>query len=261
MPVLEVKNIKKRFSLEGSPFSARSAKTVSAVDGVTFSIDEGETLGLVGESGCGKTTLAKIILRLISPDEGAVLLRGDDVFKMPAKALKSFHREIQIIFQDPYGSLNPRMPVGRIIAEGISIHEKINANSLRERIIDLLGSVGLDPDCQNRYPHEFSGGQRQRIGIARALSVNPSIIIADEPVSSLDMSVQAGIINLMSDLQVQRKITYLFISHDLSVVRHVSSRILVMYEGKIVEEGPTEEIFEKPKHSYTKRLLSSAYEV
>ena len=262
MPLLEVTDLKKQFQMHQSPFKNKGEKRVLAVDGVSFSIEKAETVGLVGESGCGKTTIAKMILGFIKPDNGQIYIQGTDIWENRRRSIRKLARVVQIVFQDPYGSLNPKWPVGQIVQEGITIHESsLKAYQVEQRVCELLMSVGLDPDCKNRYPHEFSGGQRQRIGIARALSVKPQFIVADEPVSSLDVSVQAGIINLLIDLQKSRGISYLFISHDLSVVRHISHRILVMNKGRIVESGDTEEIFENPKNPYTQKLLESIYDI
>jgi oligopeptide transport system ATP-binding protein len=228
------------------------------VNGVSFIINEGETVGLVGESGCGKTTLGRTILRLIEPVEGEIWFDGQNITKLDGAALKPFRRRAQMIFQDPYGSLNPRMTVGNIVGEALRIHKLCaNRSEERERVAELLRAVGLDPHHARRYPHEFSGGQRQRIGIARALAVEPKFIVCDEPVSALDVSVQAQIINLLQDLQEKFKLTYLFIAHDLAVVEHISDRVLVMYYGKIVEEATAEQIYGNPQHEYTKTLLAA----
>ena len=235
MNLLEVKNLKVHFPVKHGLFS-RVHETVKAVDDVSFTIAPGETLGLVGESGCGKTTLGRAIVRLIEPTAGEVFLEGENIFRMRGAALRARRRKFQMIFQDPYGSLNPRMTVGQIVGEALDIHKLTDTKSARQkRIMELLKAVGLDAVYAQRYPHEFSGGQRQRIGIARALAVEPKLIICDEPVSALDVSVQAQIINLLRDLQQQHGIAYLFIAHDLAVVEHISHRVLVMYLGKIVE--------------------------
>jgi oligopeptide transport system ATP-binding protein len=255
--LLEVKNLKTHFPVRAGLLQ-RSAGWVKAVDGVSFAINEGETVGLVGESGCGKTTLGRTILRLIEPTEGEIWFDGQNITKLDGANLKPFRRKAQMIFQDPYGSLNPRMTVGNIVGEALRIHKLCaNRHEERERVAELLRSVGLSPDHARRYPHEFSGGQRQRIGIARALAVEPKFIICDEPVSALDVSVQAQIINLLDDLQEEFKLTYLFIAHDLAVVEHISDRVLVMYYGKIVEAASAEQIYGNPQHEYTKTLLAA----
>ncbi len=249
MPLLEVKNLKVHFPVKHGMFS-RVRESVKAVDDVSFSIAPGETLGLVGESGCGKTTLGRAIVRLVEPTAGEISLDGEDILKMSGAALRARRRKFQMIFQDPYGSLNPRMTVEQIVGEALDIHKLTDSKSARQkRIFELLKDVGLDPVYAQRYPHEFSGGQRQRIGIARALAVEPKLIICDEPVSALDVSVQAQIINLLRDLQQQRGIAYLFIAHDLAVVEHISHRVLVMYLGKIVEAAEAKDIDPRPATS------------
>jgi oligopeptide transport system ATP-binding protein len=255
--LLEVQNLKVQFPVKQGLFS-RAKLFVKAVDDVSFQIDPGETLGLVGESGCGKTTLGRAMVRLIEPASGNVLFEGDDITRLEGAELRARRRRLQMIFQDPYGSLNPRMTAGEVIGEAIDIHKLEDSPGARQqRIEGLLTSVGLDPTHAQRYPHEFSGGQRQRIGIARALAVEPKLIVCDEPVSALDVSVQAQIINLLQDLQVKRGIAYLFIAHDLAVVEHISRRIMVMYLGKVVELSNAKALVESPKHPYTQALLSA----
>jgi oligopeptide transport system ATP-binding protein len=254
--LIEVKNLKKYFPAGGGLFGA-GGETVKAVDDVSFSIRRGETFGLVGESGCGKSTTGRCILRLIEPTAGEVNFEGQDLLALDARSLRQLRREMQIIFQDPYASLNPRMQVGEIIAEPLVIHRAGTGNERKRRTGELLELVGLKPEHAARYPHEFSGGQRQRIGIARALALNPKFIVCDEPVSALDVSVQAQVVNLLQDLQEQLSLTYLFISHGLSVVEHISTRVGIMYLGKLVEVAPSEAIFRNPLHPYTRALLSA----
>jgi oligopeptide transport system ATP-binding protein len=256
MSLIEIRNLKKHFPVGDSLFS-RSKGAVKAVDGVNLTIEEGETLGLVGESGCGKSTLGRAILRLIEPSEGEVYFQGKNLLAMPQRELREMRRQMQIIFQDPYASLNPRMRVGDIVGEGLEIHKLAKGKAKRARVMELLQQVGLREDHYDRYPHEFSGGQRQRIGIARALAVSPKFIVCDEPVSSLDVSIQAQIINLLQELQEKMHLTYLFISHDLRVVEHISHRVAIMYLGKVVEIATSETIYRDAKHPYTRALLSS----
>ena len=253
--LLEVRQLVKEFTRKGGLF--QKPTVVRAVDGVSFDVEEGETFGLVGESGSGKTTTGRCILRLIEPTSGEVRFRGEDVLAFSRARMRQARRDMQIVFQDPYSSLNPRMRVGDIVEEPLIIHRTGNRAARRDRVTELFELVGLDPSQLSRYPHQFSGGQRQRIGLARALALSPSLIIADEPVSALDVSVQAQVINLLMDLQARLRLTYVFIAHDLRLVRHICSRVAVMYLGKIVEMGPTERLFEAPAHPYTRALLSA----
>ena len=249
--LVSVRGLVKHFPVEGSD------DVVRAVDGVTFQIFAGETLGLVGESGCGKSTVGRCLLRLIEPTAGHVNFHGRDILALDKKELRQIRREMQIIFQDPYASLNPRMKIGDIVAEPLVIHNEGSKSERRERVAQLLRRVGLDPDYMNRYAHEFSGGQRQRIGVARTLALNPKLIVADEPVSALDVSVQAQVVNLLQELQQEFRLTYLFISHGLAVVEHISTRVAVMYLGRIVEIAPAAELYANPLHPYTQALLSA----
>ncbi|MDI3281657.1 MAG: ATP-binding cassette domain-containing protein, partial [Bacillota bacterium] len=254
-PLLEVRHLKKYFAVGGGLWRGRAI--LKAVDDVTFTLQRGETLGLVGESGCGKTTVGRTILRLYEPTAGQVLFDGEDVFALPPQRLKALRKRMQIVFQDPYSSLNPRMTVADIIGEALDIHRLARGSERRERIHELLRLVRLSPEHANRFPHEFSGGQRQRIGLARALAVEPEFLVCDEPISALDVSIQAQIVNMLEELQEKLGLTYLFIAHDLSMVRHISTRVAVMYLGKLVELAPSRELYRHPLHPYTQALLSA----
>jgi oligopeptide/dipeptide ABC transporter ATP-binding protein len=253
--LLDIRDLAVTFTRRRGLFG--KAEAVHAVNGVSLSIAKGETLGLVGESGCGKTTLARAVLRLIEPTSGSVRFDGQDILALPAAPMRRLRRRMQIIFQDPWSSLNPRMKIGAAIREGIEIHRLAEGAEADRRVASLLDEVGLPASAAALYPHAFSGGQRQRIGIARALAVEPELIVCDEPVSSLDVSVQAQVLNLLADLQQRRGLSYLFISHDLAVVRHIAPRVAVMYLGRIVEEGPADAMFSGPRHPYTRALLSA----
>ena len=261
MPLLEIRNLTKVFPLGESVFGGGGKGEVRAVDDVSFDVAAGETLGLVGESGSGKSTLGRLVLRLIEPTSGSIKLNGRDLLAASRSEMRGLRRDMQIIFQDPFGSLDPRMRVEDVIAEPLVIHEKLNKETRRVRVGELLRAVGLDQSALPRYPHEFSGGQRQRIGIARALALRPKFIVADEPVSALDVSVGAQIVNLLAQLQREFGLTYLFISHSMPVVRYLATRVAVMYRGKIVEVGPTEQITAKPGHAYTRSLLAATPEI
>lgn len=256
--LLEVIGLKKYFPVVRGSILQHKVADIKAVDGVDLHIGRGETLGLVGESGCGKTTVGRIILQLQQPTSGEVFFEGTDLCKLNNHDLRSMRRRMQMIFQDPYSSLNPRMTIGNIISEPLKVHNLLKKGEQRERVREMLQAVGLGPSFANRYPHELSGGQRQRVGIARALAVKPDLIVCDEPVSALDVSVQAQIINLLMDLQERFSLTYLFIAHDLAIVRHISNRVAVMYLGKIVEITSRRELYENPLHPYTRALLSAA---
>jgi peptide/nickel transport system ATP-binding protein len=255
--LVEVQDLKVYFSIRSGLVLDRHLGDIKAVDGVSFEIERGETLGLVGESGCGKTTVGRTLLRLYEPTEGRILFEGNDIALLSTKELRRLRRRMQMIFQDPYSSLNPRQNVGNLVAEPMKVHGVGAAGDIDKAVRELLDVVGLPKDAANRYPHEFSGGQRQRIGLARSLALNPDLIVADEPVSALDVSIQAQIINLLEDLQNEFDLTYLFIAHDLAVVRHISDRIAVMYLGKIMEVAPSDRLYVAPLHPYTMALLSA----
>ncbi|AIQ30931.1 peptide ABC transporter substrate-binding protein [Paenibacillus sp. FSL P4-0081] len=254
--ILEVRNLKKHYPIRKGFFS-KQVGAVKAVDGITLSVRQGETLAVVGESGCGKSTTGRAILRLIEPTEGEIMFNGTDVRALSTEQLRRFRTDMQMVFQDPYASLDPRWTVQRILEEPLRTHESAPASELKSRVEQLMEVVGLSPYQAHRFPHEFSGGQRQRIGIARALALNPKFIVCDEPVSALDVSIQAQVLNLMQDLQEQYGLTYMFISHDLSVVKFISDRVAVMYLGRIVELAPTKSLFAKPLHPYTQALMSA----
>jgi peptide/nickel transport system ATP-binding protein len=256
MALLEIRNLRKHYPVR-SGLLARPHEYVKAIDGVSLEVADGETVGLVGESGCGKTTLGRCLVRLIEPTSGSIVFQGQELSALSAAAMREMRRRMQIIFQDPYASLNPRMRVGEIIGEGLRIHKLAGRRDRKARVVELLQRVGLRAEHYGRYPHEFSGGQRQRIGIARALAVNASFIVADEPVSALDVSIQVQILNMMLDLQQELGLTYLFISHDLRVIEHVSDRVAVMYLGKIVELAPAAKLHREARHPYTRALLSA----
>src|ERR1043166_3580154 len=255
--LLEVTGLQKHFPITRGAFIKTKVGAVRAVDGIDFSVNVGETLGVVGESGCGKSTIGRLVARLLEPTGGKVVFEGRDITHLSTAQMRPLRRDVQMIFQDPYSSLNPRHTVGSIIAAPLQIQNMPTPQGVKKAVQELLELVGLNPEHYNRYPHEFSGGQRQRIGIARALALRPKMIIADEPVSALDVSIQAQVVNLLDDLQKQLNLTYLFIAHDLSVVRHISDRVAVMYLGKIVEVAPRDELYTNPMHPYTVALLSA----
>jgi len=261
VPLLEVKDLVKYFPVKSSGVLRRTIGQVQAVDGVSFTVDKGSSLGLVGESGCGKTTTGRVVTRLYDPTSGTIMFEGNEIGQLNRKQMMPYRRQIQLIFQDPYSSLNPRHTVGTIVGTPMQVHQTVPKNKMLTRVQELLETVGLNPEHYNRYPSEFSGGQRQRIGIARALALNPKLIVADEPVSALDVSIQAQVVNLLQDLQKQFDIAFLFIAHDLAIVRHFCPRIAVMYLGKIVEVGDRDSIYLTPHHPYTQALLSSAPDV
>jgi oligopeptide/dipeptide ABC transporter ATP-binding protein len=254
--VIEVRDLVKHFPVTGGRLIRRKVGEIHAVCGVSFQLSQGETLGLVGESGCGKSTTARAVLQLQKATSGSVLYNGRELTALSNKAMRAIRQEIQVVFQDPYASLDPRMPVGQIVAEPLQIHGRW-ADTGEDRVAELFRLVGLNPEHRNRYPHEFSGGQRQRVGIARALALEPRVLVLDEPVSALDVSIQAGVVNLLEDLQDKLGLSYLFIAHDLSVVRHISDRVAIMYLGHIVESGTRQDVYERPCHPYTQALLSA----
>jgi peptide/nickel transport system ATP-binding protein len=255
--LLLVEDLKKHFPVTRGIIFQKQIASVKAVDGVSFALEKGETLGVVGESGCGKSTMARCIMRLLEPTGGRIVFDGRDITKLNGRSLQQVRREMMMVFQDPYASLNPRKRVGFIVAEALEVHKMGTAREIKQRAQELLDIVGLNPEHYNRFPHEFSGGQRQRIGVARALAINPKLIVCDEPVSALDVSVQAQILNLLKRLQREFDLTYVFIAHDLDVVRHISDRVAVMYLGKVVEMGSGNQLYDSPKHPYTGALLSA----
>ncbi len=255
--ILEIRDLKKHFSSTSGGIFNRKKGVVKAVDGISLTIKRGETVGLVGESGCGKTTVGRTVVKIYEPTSGQIIFDGDDITNLKRREMKSYRSKMQMIFQDPFASLNPRHTVGTIIESSFTIHKVTPEGGSKRAIGELLERVGLNPEHVNRFPHEFSGGQRQRIGIARALALNPKLIVADEPVSALDVSIQAQVINLLDDLQKELGLSYLFVAHDLSVVQHISDRVVVMYLGKVMEEAKTSELFSSPRHPYTKALLSA----
>ncbi len=256
-PLLEVRGLVKHYPVKSGALVGRQVGSVRAVDGVDLEVAPGETLGLVGESGCGKSTLCRTVLRLIEPTAGSIRFEGRELAGLSRRELRPLRRQMQMVFQDPYASLNPRKRVGEIVGTPLALHGLASGGELRRQVGELLDRVGLSPEHYNRYPHEFSGGQRQRIGIARALATRPRLILADEPVSALDVSIRAQIVNLLEDLQAEMGIAYLFVAHDIGIVRHVSDRIAVMHDGKIVEQGPVDDVCERPRDPYTKTLLAA----